>query len=164
MKIPAAWWLIGPIALALAACASYSPSGLRTGATLAEVERDMGPRTGEYPLPGNARRVEFARGPLGKHTYLLDFDANGRLLSWQQVLTEAKFAEVQPGMTRQQVLLLLGRPSHVMWLSYQKRQLWSYRYDAVFCVWFQVSLDTRDQVIEAGHGPDPLCDVDDRAL
>ena len=38
-------------------------------------------------------------------------------------------------------------------------EVWSYRYDAAFCKWFQVGLDsTTGKVVDTGYGPDPLCD------
>lgn len=147
--------------LVLAACQSYSPSGVTPGTPIGQVEARMGPRTGSYPLPGGGQRVEFARGPYGKHTYMVDTDATGKVTAWTQVLTEATFATIQPGMTREQVLRTIGHPSEVRWLGYQKRNLWSYRYDAAFCIWYQVSLDARNEVVDVGYATDPACEVND---
>ncbi len=118
----------------------------------------MGPPTGEYSLPGAGKRLEFARGPFGKHTYMLDFDRGGRLLSWQQVLTEAHFNAVSLGATRDEVLVSLGHPSDERRIPRQGRTLWSYRYEAPVCQWFQVGLDAAGRVVDSGYGPDPLCD------
>ncbi|MBW8832662.1 MAG: hypothetical protein JF606_25340 [Burkholderiales bacterium] len=80
-------------------------------------------------------------------------------MSWEQVLTEAKFDAVHGGETRDEVLLALGHPAESKPLLMQGRTLWSYRYDAVFCKWFQVGLDsTTGKVVDTGYGPDPLCD------
>lgn len=151
-------------ALQLVACAGYGPDGLLPGATPADAQRLMGAPTGEYRLPDGSRRIEYARGPAGKHTFMLDFNAQGRLVSSDQVLTERHFAQIEAGQTRDDVLRQLGRPSHVQWIGYQRRHLWSYRYDAVFCQWFQVGLDTQGRVVDAGYGPDPACEVNDRDL
>lgn len=120
----------------------------------------MGAPSGQYALAEGRSRLEFARGPYGKHTYMLDFDASGRMTSWRQVLTEEDFSRIRPGQTRDHVLQSIGHPSDVRDLSFQKRTLWSYRYASVFCQWFQVSFDRQDVVVEAGYGPDPLCDDD----
>jgi hypothetical protein len=147
----------------LVACAGYSPDGLKSGATVADAERSMGPRTGTYPRPDNGQRLEFARGPAGKHTYMLDFDAQGRLVQATQALTERQFAQVVPGDTVAQVLARIGHPSEVTTVGrpghYQS--VWSYRYDAAFCLWFQVSLDLDGRVLEGTYAPDPLCDPKD---
>jgi len=153
----AAVWVLG----LLSACAGYSPAGFSAGATLPEVTKAMGAPTGEYPLAGGNKRVEFARGPAGKHTYMLDFDGAGRLLSWEQVLTESRFNAVVHGMSADQVLLSLGQPAERRPLSFQKRLLWSYRYESPFCQWFQVGLDMQGRVVDTGYGPDPLCEVND---
>jgi hypothetical protein len=151
------------VAIAMSGCAglgAYGPGPLQPGARVDDARARMGEPTGRYALPAGGERLEYARGPYGRHTFMLDFDAGGRLLTWTQVLTERNFATIQPGQSRDEVLRTLGRPSDVRDLSFQKRSLWSYRYEAVFCQWFQVSLDRQDRVVEAGYGPDPLCDDD----
>ena len=144
----------------LAGCQSYSPRGIPPGTALGEVEARMGTRTASYPLPGGGQRVEFARGPFGKHTYMLEFDPAGRLLHSEQVLTENHFARITTGQSRDEVLRTIGHPSEVQRLGFQKRMLWSYRYDAPFCIWYQVSFNANGQVVDPGYGPDPLCDID----
>lgn len=142
----------------LSGCAGYSPEGLPRGATVADVIAAMGPPTGTSQAP---QRLEFARGPYGKHTYMVDFDADGRLLSWEQVLTEKNFLQVLPGQSQDDVLKRLGRPSTTFPIGRQHIVVWNYRYESVFCLWFQVSIgtapETLGRVTEAGFGPDPIC-------
>jgi len=150
---------LAPIILALlAGCSAYSPSALQPGATLAEVVSVMGPPTGSAQAP---RRLEFARGPYGKHTYMVDFDADGRLLSWEQVLTENNFFQVQIGETKEAVVERLGRPSSTFPIGRQRIVVWNYRYETPFCQWFQVSIGTAPaslgRVTDVGFGPDPMC-------
>lgn len=148
-----------PLALALlvAACSGYAPTGLAPGASADQAVAQMGPPTGRHALPDGGQRLEFARGPYGRHTYMLDFDAEGRLQRAEQVLTEENFMALQIGMSKAEVLRRIGRPSEVRYLPRQRHQLWSYRYVTPFCIWFQVSLDTADRVAELGHNFDPHC-------
>ena len=147
-------------AAALCACAtSYGPGSLQTGAALDDVTRSLGTPTARYQRPGGGERIEYARGPYGKHTYMLDFDAQGRLAGWQQVLTEPVFNGIRVGMTRDDLLRTIGHPSDTRPLSFQQRTLWSYRYDTPFCKWFQVGIDRQDKVVDTGYGADPLCEV-----
>jgi hypothetical protein len=142
----------------LLGCAShYGASALKTGATVSEVTAALGTPTGRYSKDGG-ERIEYAKGPYGKHTYMLDFDSQGRLVKWEQVLTENRFDAVQRGVTRDDVLYAIGHPSEQKALPVQGRTLWSYRYDAPFCKWFQVGLDAGGKVVDTGYGPDPLCD------
>lgn len=142
-------------------CATYGPPSLTPGASVSDATRALGTPTGEYALPDGARRLEFARGPFGKHTYMLDFDAQGRMLGWAQVLTEARFNTVLTGMPKEQVLLALGRPSEQSTLTWQRQTVWSYRFETVFCRWFQVGIDPSGRVVDAGYYPDPLCEPKD---
>src|SRR5688572_33443835 len=124
------------VACAVSACTSYGPAALQQGADVQSVTASMGPPTAETALPDGGRRLEFARGPYGKHTYMLDFDAQGRLLQSSQVLTETTFASVQAGMTADQVRQTLGRPARVWGVRYHNQTVWSYRYDTPFCQLF----------------------------
>jgi hypothetical protein len=145
------------VCAALGACATrYGPESLGSGVTLAEVERTLGPPTGRYGGEP-AQRIEYARGPFGRHTYMLDFDADGKLLGWQQVLTENRFDQLRAGISQDELLASVGHPSQVGKLPWQHRILWSYRYETPFCRWFQVALDEAGKVAETGYGPDPLC-------
>lgn len=154
-------WLLAAVigaAALIAGCAGYGPGGLPLGAPSAAVVERMGPPTGRHALDDGGQRLEFARGPYGVHTYMLDFDAGDRLQRVEQVLTEQNFYALRIGMGRDEVLRRIGRPSEVSYLSRQRHRLWSYRYETPFCIWFQVSLDDADRVAELGHNSDPLCD------
>lgn len=154
----AAGMLAVAAAAVLSACAGYGPGALMPGTTIDAATARMGPPTGRYVLPQGEQRLEFARGPMGRHTYMLDFDAQGRLLRSEQVLTENNFLELQIGMEQQEVLQRIGHPGEVRFLSRQQHRLWSYRYETPFCILYQVSIDNAGRVAELGHNADPMCD------
>lgn len=144
----------------LGGCTSYGPSRVAPGQSTEEVTQAMGMPTARYALADGGARLEFARGPFGKHTYMVDVDANGRVRQWRQVLTEANFDAVRAGIPAQELLQTLGTPSHRRGGGWQGGEVWSWRYQATFCQWFQASvIDGR--VRDTGYGPDPVCDVDD---
>lgn len=145
------------IVIALAACAGYSPGDLRTGQSEAELLARMGEPTGRHALPGGGSKIEYARGPMGKHTYMIDVDANGRLRGWEQVLTEARFDAVAISAPQAELRQQLGRPSErrIGWRGVG--EVWSYRYESLFCRWFQVWL-VDGRVREAAYATDPMCD------
>jgi hypothetical protein len=154
---------LGAAMLGLAGCAGYSPAALPAGTALSEVVQVMGPPTGQYARPANAaagtaKRLEYAKGPFGQHTFMLDFDAGDRLMAWQQVLTEERFNVIRPGMPKASVLELIGRPSRSRSLSFQRQQVWSYRYETPFCQWFQVGIGEQGTVVDTIYSPDPLCE------
>ena len=140
-----------------AGAAPWRRRSLPIGAPIADARAALGGPTGEYVLPGGGTRLEFARGSFGRQTWMLDFDAAGRLVRKDQVLTEARFAEIVPGMTATEVRMRLGRPAESTYLGWQRRQLWSYRWWPGDCVVFQVSIDAGGSVVEAGMGTDLAC-------
>ncbi len=144
-------------AAALAGCTGYAPGDMRPGAAESEVVARMGQPTGRYPLQAGASKLEFARGPMGKHTYMVEVDAAGRVLGWEQVLTEAGFDAVAVGTAQADVRERLGRASEtrVGWRGVG--EVWAYRYESPFCRWFVVwFVDGR--VREASYDIDPQCE------
>jgi hypothetical protein len=160
-KITLLWVPAAAVAFVLVALAGCStPGSLPPGTTIAVARAGMQAPTREYALPDGGRRLEFAHGSFGKETWMLDFDAKGALVSSQQVLTEANFAHITPGMTADEVRMRLGRPAYVFGAGWQDHlQIWNYRFAGGDCVWFQVSIRDADRLVkEASIGQDPACD------
>lgn len=140
----------------LAGCATYSPQALRPGMTADQVVAAMGPPNARHAQPGGGARLEYARGPMGLHTYMVDLDAQGRMTGWEQVLDDAHFNAIRPGISVQELQRQIGRPSAILPGGYQPGQVWSYRYDSLWCNWWQVSVV--DGVVGSGaYTPDPRC-------
>ncbi|WP_167784593.1 hypothetical protein [Ramlibacter rhizophilus] len=147
-------------ALVLSACAGYSPRELQPGMSAAQVLESMGPPTARHGLPGGATRLEYARGPAGLHTFMVDLDPQGRVAGWQQVLTEAQFNAIPPGLPVDELRRRLGPPTHVRGGGRQADQVWSYRFDSPFCQWWQIDI-TGGRTGAAAYGADPRCEVND---
>ena len=94
---------------------------------------------------------------MGKHTYMVELDAASRVVGWRQVLTEANFEALAIGAAQADVRRQLGRPSEARTGWRGVGEVWSYRYDALFCRWFQVWL-VEGRVREASYADDPMCD------
>lgn len=154
------WALAGLAAgVLLGGCA---PPVVNTGEPRDAVLVRWGTPTARYAMSGGAERLEYASGPFGRTTWMIDLDAAGRVTASAQVLNEANFADSQgraPGMSRAQLLRALGTPGEVKGAGLRGGELWSWRYPTNDCLWFQVELDTAaDQVRSAGYGIDPRCD------
>lgn len=147
------------LATLLAGCAAYGPSQLRVGDSVTDVERSMGAPTAIYAMPGGAQRIEYARGPFGRETYMVDADAAGHVTGWSQVLTEANFAALPRGITKDELLRRLGTPGERQRIGWQDRDLWAWRYPTNDCLWFTASLDRTQHVVDSGYGIDPRCDA-----
>jgi hypothetical protein len=150
--------LAASMVLALTACAGYSPGAdVQTGSTEAQVVQTMGQPTGRYTLPNGTQRLEFARGPYGVHTWMIDLDGQGRVLLVDQVLDARHFALVLPGQSRDEVLRTIGRPGERMGMM-RNGQIWSWRYPNNDCLWWQAQLDAQGTVMSAGYSQEPRCD------
>jgi len=57
-----------------------------------------------------SRTFQYPQGPQGPRTFFATFAADGRLIRVWNVLVAETFAKVVPGMARDDVRLLLGRP------------------------------------------------------
>lgn len=158
-----AWnWLLLCLPL-LPACSSYAPPDTLAGMSRDEVVARMGQPDMERRVDAGSR-LEFPRGPFGKQTWFVYFDATGRATRAKQVLTERNFNRIDVGMEQDDVRQLLGRPSEVQVLGRARGVVWSYRYDNYLCLWFQVELSLQQQVRSAGYGQPPECDrPDDRS-
>jgi len=150
--------------LSIAACAALRPpGGLPIGTPIDQARQSFGGPSGEYRTPVGGTRLEFRQH---KQTYMLDFDAAGRLVARQQVLTPAVFATIRPGMSQADVLYRIGHPVSVFPVGWQRLQVWNYRFGGLEgdCVLFQVSFaDATRLVTETGQGMDPACDGPNRA-
>jgi hypothetical protein len=116
----------------------------------------MGPPTGRYQLPEGPTRLEFARGPYGRETYMVDLE-QGRVTEWNQVLDRRYFEAVSPGMSSDQLLRFIGHPSEVVGMM-RNGKIWSYRYHNNDCLWWQAQLDAQGTVTSAGYAQIPGCD------
>ncbi len=139
-------------------CALIAPASFAPGTPIDEVRRSAAQQTGEYALPSGGRRLEFAMGTYGKQTYMLDFDAGGKLVSSQQVLTEANLSTIRPGMSEAALRANFGRPAKIDFVGRQHLQVWSYRYAGGDCEWYQVSVGDAGSVLGASKAWDPSCD------
>jgi hypothetical protein len=158
VRAVAAATLIG----ALAACAVIrAPASLPVGTPIAEARQAYGGASGEYALPDGGTRLEFRQGSFGRQTFMLDFDAGGRLVATHQVLNPATFATITQGMPQDQVLARIGRPAFVFPVGWQQLQVWNYRFGGMEgdCVVFQVSISNDTHTVsDAGPNTDPACD------
>lgn len=143
----------------LAGCAGYSPRAVKPGMAADEVVSAMGRPTARHALPGGGERLEYARGPLGLHTYMVDLDAQGRVVKWEQVLDEAHFQALPPGISAEDLQRTLGRPAEVRRYARVPGDFWSYRFEdpTNLCRWWQVPV-INGQAGSGGYGPDPRCD------
>lgn len=78
--------------------------------------------------PDGTRVLQYPRGPAGPRTWFFELDRDGTLKGWRQVLTPENFARVEPGMDREQVRRMLGRPRSVVPFRLKNEEVWDWTY------------------------------------
>lgn len=145
---------------AVVGCAHEPPPA---GTARADVLARWGAPTATYALPAGGERLEYATGPYGRTTWMIDVDATGRVLRARQVLDEAEFLQVQSavGLTRAELLRRLGTPGERKGGGWAGGEVWSWRYPTNDCLWFQSSIAADGRVTGSSYGIDPACDARD---
>lgn len=144
--------------LGLGGCATPPPTA---GTARAAVLQAWGPPTARYALDAGAERLEYASGPFGRTTWMVDLDAAGQVTRARQVLNEAEFLAVQSDtrLRRDGLLRWLGTPGERRAGGWAGGEVWSWRYPTNDCLWFQASVADDGRVTGAAYGIDPRCDV-----
>jgi len=141
------------LAAFLTACAGPPPA---PGEPLANVTARLGRPTGTY-ANGADTMLEYAYGPFGQYTWMARIGPDGRLVSYEQVLTSEKFATVKPGKdTKETILSTFGRPTQVVHYASVDGDVWLYRYKEQDVWNSMMSVEfNRDGVVQAMvNGPD----------
>ena len=137
---------------------NYPPPSL--GISESDLIAKSGAPVARYP-DGRGYLLEYS-SPWSQYTYMGRIGANGRLVSWEQVLTTEKFASVRIGQTaKHEVLHTFGRPAETSYLSLPKLEVWSYRYKegGVRDSMMHVHFDNAGVVRMMQNGPDPMYDT-----
>ncbi len=117
------------VALLAAGCASYNGNSLKSGvSTESEVRGVMGQPAAEFTSGDGSRRLAYPHGPLGTQTYMADVGPDGRVQGVRQVLNDDTFHQVRSGMTRDEILRLIGPPGDTMAFERLRQTSWEWRY------------------------------------
>ena len=132
----------------LAGCAMFQKP--YPGMQEAELTAIRGKPDFEYQ-EGDRRRLEWSATEMGQYAYMAEIGPDGRLVSFEQVLTDERFASLRIGQSTQaDVIRTVGHPPGWNRWVFEDGERWSYRYkengvwDAMMTVYFD-----RNGVVEA---------------
>ena len=94
----------------------------------ADVRLAMGQPETTWEEENGARILEYPKGPEGSRTWIFSLDPSGKLVEYHQALTPENLARVKPGMSRDDVRRLLGKPKSVVPFKRLNEEVWDYRY------------------------------------
>jgi hypothetical protein len=106
-------------------------------------------------------RLVYPRGPYGRHTYFVDLNSQGLVTRWEQVLAEENFKRIQPNQTKAAVEALIGPSFIKTQLARNRGEVWAYRFETPFCIWFEIEFSAQYAVRSARYGFPPECLRDD---
>lgn len=110
----------------LAGCAL--PAREQPGALRADVIARLGPPSATIALP-SGERLLYSELPAGFAAFNLDFDASGRLVRNEQVLTQQGFESLPVGRwTRTDLQNTFGMPVRVEQVARFDGDIWTYRF------------------------------------
>lgn len=104
------------------------PAQEKPGALRAEVLARLGPPSATFALPAGERLI-YSELPAGFAAYNLDFDATGKLVRNEQVLTQTRFETIPAGVwTLADVQRTFGAPLRVERVARFEGDIWTYRF------------------------------------
>ena len=120
------------LAAGVTGCDEQRATRLEEGvSTEADVRRQFGEPVQITERADGSKLLAYPRQPEGWTNYEMEIGADGKLATLRQLLTEANFAKVQPGMGQAAVGKLLGRharelryatqPGQVVWRWHVQR-------------------------------------------
>ncbi len=146
------------------ACSVLTPAQLSVGETEAEVVAKLGQPTARI-TDHNGYLLEYSRNPWGQAIDMARFGSDGRLISYEQVLTTAKFATIQLGISNKgDVLRTFGYPSETVYFPRQQLEAWTYPYKEA-SLWnsqMHIHFDNSGVVRKMENGQDLRFDRDGR--
>ena len=112
-------------------CDYFAQKDLRPGESTADdVRRRMGKPETVWEEAGGAQVLEYVRGPQGHQTWMVEIGPDGRYRGMRNVLANEHFVKVQPGMSRDDVRRLLGKPTETAFFKLKKEEVWSWKHAA----------------------------------
>jgi hypothetical protein len=134
----------------VAACAGYAPTANLVGQDRKSVIQALGQPEREYAVDGK-NKLHFPRGPAGSHTYFVYLNDEDRVIGWEQVLIEERFKQITSGMTKEQVIELIGVSKITNGLARERGYVWHYRYFNQQCKSFAIEFTKEGVVRSAGY-------------
>lgn len=144
--------------IGLSGCAGLMRTMPSPGDPVPTVVAKFGQPTATFNDAGG-QVLEYAFGPMGQQTWMARFSPDGRLTSFEQVLTGQKFATIKIDVaTKEDVLRILGRPAERSYLALPDLTVWSYRYkeNDVWNSMMHVHFNRAGVVKMMQNGPDPM--------
>lgn len=150
-------WLCSLLAL-FGACDLIAQRELRPGeSTVEDVRKLMGKPETIWEEADGRQVYEYVRGPEGTDTWMVEIGADGRYRGMTNALAADNLARVRPGMSRDDVRRLLGKPGSETPFPARDEVVWSWRVqgEMTTSVMFNVHMGPDGRVTQTSRTLDP---------
>jgi len=119
------------LVLAVAGCAHLGVGGFAPGVTTeSEVRAKLGAPGMNWSEPDGGKVLEYSGQPNGTFCHMIAIGPDGKVREIRQVFNEATYARVVPGLARDEVRRLLGRPEEIVRFHLRPdEEVWTWRID-----------------------------------
>lgn len=145
-------------ALALAGCDKVAMDSLKPGVSSeADVIAAFGQPERIWQEADGGRTLEYNRQPYGVVNYMIRIAPGGIMTALNQVLSPQYFARIKPGMGRDEVRYILGKPAMETPYRLSRTVVWVWRFEPFPSQkkGFYVTFDNNWRVQSAAEGPEP---------
>lgn len=123
----------------LQGCANFS--SISPGDSAQTVADRVGAPTTVWKNPDSSEVWEYPAGYFGVETFMIAIAPDRIVREVRQVLSEAYFSKVHPGMSREDVRRLLGNPREIWYFPPRDEESWTWRYQEINYRLFSVLFD-----------------------
>jgi len=127
------------LACATAGCASFS--GVNQGDSEVVVGEKVGAPTTVWKNSDGSELWQYPQGYYATQTFVITMGPDRHVQEVHQVLSEEYFSRIAPGMSRDDVFRLLGRPREVWQFAARDEEVWTWRYYLTTYMFFNVLFD-----------------------
>jgi len=129
------------LALAFLATGCVNFSALSPGDSAQEVESRVGAPGTVWENADGSAVWEYPQGFYAVQTFMVAFGPDHAVREVHQVLNEAYFSRIQPGMSREDVRRLIGKPREIWYFAPRDEETWTWRYYDINYRFFNVLFD-----------------------
>lgn len=130
MRFP--YWLSAVFSVVLAAllpaCDAVNLPELKPGvSTASEVRARLGLPGAEYQNDDGSVTMEYSRQPEGVVCYMITVGKDQVMQKMEQVLTEANYARIKTGLSKDEVRRILGKPGSIQQFKLKGEEVWDWK-------------------------------------
>lgn len=152
------FWAVVTVLAALTACDPQRIEKLEEGvATEVDVRKQFGDPVTVTVEADGSRTLDYPRQPEGWTNYVIKIGPDGKMSSLRQLLNPDNFAKVKPGLGKQEVSTILGRPAKTMPFALKQEEVWDWRFKqhGQESKMFSVTFDAAGKVVGTAIADDP---------